>query len=100
MSQRDYLGEFEQLVLLAILRLGANAYGMTIRREIEERSRQTDFYWGIVFDARAVGAEESISVRPWRGDSGTWGPREAIFYSQSIWQGNVGQVTDGRSKDG
>ena len=38
MGQRDSLGEFEQLVLLAILRLGTNAYGMTIRREIEERA--------------------------------------------------------------
>jgi PadR family transcriptional regulator PadR len=38
MVQRDHLGEFEQLVLLAILRLGTNAYGMTIRREIEERA--------------------------------------------------------------
>jgi PadR family transcriptional regulator PadR len=38
MSQRDHLGEFEQLVLLAILRLGTNAYGMMIRREIEERA--------------------------------------------------------------
>lgn len=32
----DYLGEFELLVMLAVLRLSANAYGMTIRREIEE----------------------------------------------------------------
>jgi DNA-binding PadR family transcriptional regulator len=32
------LGEFEQLVLLAVLRLGANAYGATIRREIETRT--------------------------------------------------------------
>lgn len=32
------LGEFEQLVLLAVLRLGANAYGATIRREIEARA--------------------------------------------------------------
>jgi DNA-binding PadR family transcriptional regulator len=31
-----YLGEFEQLVLLAILRLDADAYGATIRRLIEE----------------------------------------------------------------
>jgi len=38
MSKRDHLGEFEQLTLLAILRLGPNAYGMTIRREIEERA--------------------------------------------------------------
>jgi PadR family transcriptional regulator PadR len=38
MGQRDRLGEFEQLVLLAILRLKDDAYGMTIRREIEERA--------------------------------------------------------------
>ncbi len=38
MGRRDHLGEFEQLVLLAILRLGTNAYGMTIRREIEKRA--------------------------------------------------------------
>jgi DNA-binding PadR family transcriptional regulator len=32
------LGEFEQLVLLALLRLGSDAYGATIRREIELRA--------------------------------------------------------------
>jgi DNA-binding PadR family transcriptional regulator len=32
-----YLGEFEQVVLLAVVRLGADAYGTTIRREIEAR---------------------------------------------------------------
>ena len=32
----DSLGEFEQLVLLAVLRLGENAYGVTIREEIRE----------------------------------------------------------------
>ena len=30
------LGEFEQVVLLAVLRLGENAYGVTIRNEIAE----------------------------------------------------------------
>jgi DNA-binding PadR family transcriptional regulator len=35
-SKREFLGEFEQIVLLAILRLrDDDAYGMTIRREIE-----------------------------------------------------------------
>jgi PadR family transcriptional regulator PadR len=38
MGQRDHLGEFEQLVLLAILRLNDDAYGMRIRREIEDRA--------------------------------------------------------------
>ena len=32
------LGEFEQLVLLALVRLGPDAYGATVRREIETRS--------------------------------------------------------------
>ena len=32
------LGEFEQLVMLAVLRLGPDAYGATIRREIEART--------------------------------------------------------------
>jgi len=32
------LGEFEQFVLLALLRLGPDAYGATVRREIEEHA--------------------------------------------------------------
>ena len=35
------LGEFEQLILLAILRLGDRAYGVTIRTEISERAGRT-----------------------------------------------------------
>ena len=38
MTQRLYLGEFEQLVLLAVLRLEGEGYGVTVRREIEERT--------------------------------------------------------------
>ena len=33
-----HLGDFEQLVLLALFRLGPDAYGATIRREIEART--------------------------------------------------------------
>jgi len=36
-----YLGEFEQLVLLAILRLGDDASGAAIREAVEEGSRRT-----------------------------------------------------------
>lgn len=35
---RDSLGDFEQLLLLAILRCGDDAYGITIRDEIENRA--------------------------------------------------------------
>jgi PadR family transcriptional regulator len=34
---RNALGEFEQAVLLAILRLGLNAYGVPIRHDLSER---------------------------------------------------------------
>ena len=34
----NYLGEFEQIVLLAVARLGDKAYGVPIRREITERA--------------------------------------------------------------
>ncbi len=37
----DFLGSFEQLVLLALMRLKDNAYGMTVRRELEERTGRT-----------------------------------------------------------
>jgi DNA-binding PadR family transcriptional regulator len=38
MKAGSHLGEFEQLVLLAILRLGDNAYGVTIRAELSQRA--------------------------------------------------------------
>ena len=38
MSNRDYLGEFEHIVILALLRLASQAYGVTVRQEIEVRT--------------------------------------------------------------
>jgi PadR family transcriptional regulator, regulatory protein PadR len=38
MTKTPSLGEFEQIVLLAVLRLGENAYGVTILGEIAERT--------------------------------------------------------------
>lgn len=38
MSKGDYLGEFEQLVLLALIRMGREGYGMTVRRELQSTS--------------------------------------------------------------
>ena len=38
MAKGDHIGEFEHIVLLAVLRLGDDAYGASIRREIETRT--------------------------------------------------------------
>ena len=37
-AKGDSLGEFEQIILLALMRLGPEAYGMAVRREIEDRT--------------------------------------------------------------
>jgi len=40
MTGRDHLGEFEHVVILAVLRLGDRAYGVTVRQEIEYRIKR------------------------------------------------------------
>jgi DNA-binding PadR family transcriptional regulator len=42
------MGDFEQMVLLAILRLGNDAYGMEIRQEIQDRTGR-DVSYGAVY---------------------------------------------------
>jgi PadR family transcriptional regulator PadR len=38
MRKGDYLGNFELMLLLALIRLGDNAYGVTIASELEEKT--------------------------------------------------------------
>ncbi|MCK5650075.1 MAG: PadR family transcriptional regulator [Gemmatimonadetes bacterium] len=40
MAKGKHLGDFEQLVMLAVMRLGPGAYGMTVRREIEANTER------------------------------------------------------------
>jgi DNA-binding PadR family transcriptional regulator len=39
-DEQKYLGEFEQLVLLAVLQLGMEARALDIRRELEEQAKR------------------------------------------------------------
>jgi PadR family transcriptional regulator PadR len=48
MGSNDRLGRFEELVLLALVRLRENAYGVMIRREIAERTGR-DVSFGAVY---------------------------------------------------
>jgi PadR family transcriptional regulator, regulatory protein PadR len=41
MGKGDYLGEFEHIVLLIVLRLGENAYGARIRGEIDNITKRS-----------------------------------------------------------
>ena len=66
MAGRDYLGEFEHLVLLALLRLEDRAYGVTVRQEIELRTRR-EISIGAVY-ATLDRLEAKGFVRSHRGD--------------------------------
>lgn len=50
MTRRRHLGELEQLVVLGILRLGEEAYGMEIRREIVSETGR-DVAIGAIYSA-------------------------------------------------
>ena len=39
MRKGEYLGNFDLMLLLALLRLGEDAYGVTIARELEEQTQ-------------------------------------------------------------
>jgi PadR family transcriptional regulator, regulatory protein PadR len=50
MADRSYLGEFELMILLAVIRLGEEAYGVPISRELEMH-RGRDVSVGSVYAA-------------------------------------------------
>ena len=50
MTERSYLGEFELMILLAVIQLGEEAYGVPISRELE-RHRPRDVSVGSVYAA-------------------------------------------------
>lgn len=60
------LGEFEQLVLLAVLRLGADAYGAAVRHEIEERTGRRVSISAVYTTLERL--EQKGLVRSWVGE--------------------------------
>ncbi|MDH5643065.1 MAG: PadR family transcriptional regulator [Gemmatimonadota bacterium] len=56
-----YLGEFEHLVLLAILRLKGEAYGVPIRRTIEERAERPVSFGAVYATLRRLDSKGLIA---------------------------------------
>lgn len=66
MPKGVYLGEFEQLVMLAVLRLGNEAYGMTVRRELETTARRSVTIGSVYGTLERL--EEKGLMSSWRSD--------------------------------
>ncbi len=63
MAKGDYLGEFELVVLLTLFHLGEEAYGMTIRMEIEERTGRTVSIGAVYTTLRRLQGKGYVSSR-------------------------------------
>jgi DNA-binding PadR family transcriptional regulator len=59
----EQLGRLEQLVLFAVLRLDDDAYGVTIRREVEERTGRRLTAAAIYTTLRRLEARELLTSR-------------------------------------
>lgn len=62
----DHLGRFEHFLLLAVMRLGDDAYGMTIRRELADHTGR-DVAVGAIYTALAR-LERRGLVQSWLGE--------------------------------
>ena len=76
-----YLGEFEQLVLLAILRLGDDATGSAIRASVQEGSRRT-VWIGAVYTTLQRMADKGL-VTSTLAESRTSGERKRKVFGLS-----------------
>jgi PadR family transcriptional regulator PadR len=66
MTNQPHLREFEQLVLLAVLRLGDEAHGAKLRRDLEETARRPVAVATIY--VALVRLEKQGLVHSWRSD--------------------------------
>lgn len=67
MAAPSSLGQFEQLVLAAILTLGDNAYGVTIHAKVDELARPKEAALGAVY-ATLDRLEDKGLVASWLSD--------------------------------
>lgn len=76
---RESIGEFEQLVLLAILRLGDEAYGIPILEEIRDRTGRSVLRPAVYVALRRLEEKGLVSSRTGDPD-GHRGGRPKKFY--------------------
>src|SRR5690348_1214988 len=67
MAKADSVGQFEQLVLTAVLSLGADAYGVTIHSKVEELARPKAVSLGAVY-ATLDRLEDKGLIASWLSD--------------------------------
>jgi DNA-binding PadR family transcriptional regulator len=83
MENSDLLGSFEQLVLLAIVRLKDAAYGMTVRQEIEKRTGRSVSLGAVYATLDRLEAKGYVSSRKAAGSPERQGRAKRFFRVES-----------------
>jgi len=78
--KQEGLGEFQELILLAIMVLGENAYGVTIQQELKEKVKRK-VSRGALHSALARLMEKGFLVSKVGGASSERGGRRKRFYT-------------------
>lgn len=79
MGHEDYLGEFEHLVLLAIMQLGDCAYGVPIRELIEGRADRPVSFGAVYSTLRRMERKGYVSSRAGSPDPVPGGRAKKFF---------------------
>ena len=79
MAKRDYLGNFELMMMLSLMRLHENAYGVPISREIEETTGREVALASVYATLERLEAKGLVSSQLGRAYAGSRRAGEAIL---------------------
>ena len=96
----DWLGEFEQLVLFAVVSLEPDGYGATIRELIEDKAGRTVSAGSAVHDARAPGGARARRLVVGRADGGARRQTEAALPAAARGTRGAVSIVAGAACDG
>lgn len=84
MSPREHLGELEELVLLAVLRLDGQAYGASLRRELKARTGRAPSVSTIYITLMRLEAKGLLTSRIGDSDSPKGGRPRRLFSATAV----------------
>lgn len=67
MEKKNKIGDFEEIVLLAVFRLGDEAYGMTVRQAVEEATKDFTSIGAVYTTLERL--EKKGFVKSWAGEA-------------------------------
>lgn len=97
-TQKPYLGEFEELVILAIIALEDNAYGVSIRNLLEERTGRNISFGAIYTTLDRLKTKGYISPRQGEPTNERGGRAKLYFDVQGLGEVALSETQKARNR--